>query len=80
MVAINVNSIQELLAATIATRGLKQKTAAQQIGLSESVVCRIIQGKWFSVRSLKPIACWCGLTPEELWELLPNPEPAAGGE
>ena len=69
-VRISVNSLGELLYATAAERHMSGRAAAKAIGLTIPTYSRIVNGGVFRLEWVLPIARWCGLTPQQLWDLL----------
>ena len=49
------------------------REVAKEIGSSAATVSRICRGEDFNIRLIKPISEYLKLTPEKLYELLPEP-------
>ena len=67
---LRINTMGELLKYTLFDRNMSQARAAEEIGISEATISRMIREKGFWVRAIIPVAEWCNISTEELWVLL----------
>ena len=65
-----IKTLRAALAWEIKDRRVNQQEAAKDIGVSQSTLCRFLQGQGIRYESIIPIAQWCDLTPVELWDLM----------
>ena len=72
---VTIKSLGELLYATAAERHLDGKTAALEVGLTTATYSRITNGSGFALKWIIPIAKWCGINAQQLWELLETEAP-----
>lgn len=65
-----VNSIGELLYFHMMDRRKGVREAGRELGISPATISRITQGKGFEIKWLLPIARWCGIDAQQMWDLL----------
>ena len=70
---IRIDTLGEFLFFTMTERRVQGRKVAKEIGTSPATISRIINGFGFEIKLIVPIAKWCGLNPQQLWELLEKP-------
>lgn len=63
-----LDALPSLVEAECHRRGLSQRAAARELGLSESTITRIIQGNGLDARALLALLVWLDLTADWLTE------------
>jgi hypothetical protein len=71
--AINLSTIGEVLLFTMQRRKQTLRDVAPEIGCCAATLSRLTRGKECEARWLVPIAKWCELGAQELWDLLEAP-------
>ena len=71
-IVLNVNNIGQYLKLKMAEKNMGVREVAKEIGTSSATISRITAGKMFDIRLIRPIAMWCDISPEELFNLLPD--------
>jgi len=67
---VQINSLGDLLFATMNERRKGIREVARAVGMSPATVSRITSGAGFELKWIIPIAKWCGINAQQLWELL----------
>jgi len=69
-VIVDIVTVGDYLKFKMRERSKGVRDVALEIGISSATVSRITNGHNFNLSSLIPIAKWCDLGPQELWNLL----------
>jgi len=69
-VTIDITTIGDYLKLKMQERNKGVRDVALEIGMSPATVSRITTGHNFNLCWLIPLAKWCNLNPQELWDLL----------
>ncbi len=77
---IEIKTIGQLLAYTMWDRNDTNRQVGEQTGIPHTVIWRMAQGRDFRIQWLKKVAEYCGISPEEAWNLLPSPTKEASDE
>jgi transcriptional regulator with XRE-family HTH domain len=74
VIEYEVNTLGEYLLFTMRQRGLSTRAVAKELKLAPSTLWRISTNRPFRINSIIPVAKWCGITPDLLWQLLEGKE------
>ena len=69
-VTVKIDTLGDYFLYKMRERKVSTRDVAKEISLSPSTVWRISQGMSFKIENLIPVAKWCGLSADELWNLL----------